>query len=127
MAAFLTNPYGLTGAFIGLFVYPYAVGAYVEGRPAWLAVPMTYGVMTAMTLANDEFIWGDIFFPGTFGVMFFLGGRAVRSRSRLDRGAARGGAARDGGARGRGRAARWPTSAAGSRARCTTSWRTPSR
>ena len=39
--------------------------------------------MTAMTLANDEFIWGDIFFPGTFGVMFFLGGRAVRSRSRL--------------------------------------------
>jgi len=83
MAAFLTNPYGLTGAFIGLFVYPYAVGAYVEGRPAWLAVPITYGVMTAMTLANDEFIWGDIFFPGTFGVMFFLGGRAVRSRTRL--------------------------------------------
>ena len=83
MAAFLTNPYGLTGAFIGLFVYPYAVGAYVEGRRAWLAVPVTYGVMTAMTLANDEFIWGDIFFPGTFGVMFFLGGRAVRSRSRL--------------------------------------------
>ena len=83
MAAFFTNPYGLTGAFIGLFVYPYAVGAYVEGRLAWLAVPVTYGVMTAMTLANDEFIWGDIFFPGTFGVMFFLAGRAVRSRSRL--------------------------------------------
>jgi signal transduction histidine kinase len=83
MAAFFTNPYGLTGAFIGLFVYPYAVGAYVEGRKAWIAVPLTYGVMTAMTLANDEFIWGDIFFPGTFGCMFFLGGRAVRSRSRL--------------------------------------------
>ncbi len=83
MAAFLTNPYGLTGAFIGLFVYPYAVGAFVEGRRAWIAVPITYGVMTAMTLANDEFIWGDIFFPGTFGVMFFLGGRAVRSRTRL--------------------------------------------
>jgi len=40
-------------------------------------------VMAVMTLANDVFIWGDIFFPGTFGVMFFLGGRAVRSRSRL--------------------------------------------
>ena len=83
MAAFFTNPYGLTGAFIGLFVYPFAVGAYVEGKKAWIAVPLTYGVMTAMTLANDEFIWGDIFFPGTFGCMFFLGGRAVRSRSRL--------------------------------------------
>ena len=43
MAAFLTNPYGLTGAFIGLFVYPYAVGAYVEGRRAWLAVPVATG------------------------------------------------------------------------------------
>ncbi len=83
MASFLTNPYGLTGAFIGLFVYPFAVGAYVEGKLAWVAVPVTYAVMAVMTLANDVFIWGDIFFPGTFGVMFFLGGRAVRSRSRL--------------------------------------------
>ena len=83
MATFLTNPYGLTGAFIGLFVYPYAAGAYVEGKKAWIAVPLIYGAMTAMTLANDVFIWGDIFFPGTFGAMFFVGGRAVRSRSRL--------------------------------------------
>jgi signal transduction histidine kinase len=83
MASLLTNPYGLTGAFIGLFVYPFAVGAYVEGKLAWVAVPIIYGVMTVMTLANDVFIWGDIFFPGTFGAMFFLGGRAVRSRSRL--------------------------------------------
>ena len=83
--------------------------------------------MTAMTLANDEFIWGDIFFPGTFGVMFFLGGRAVRSRSRLTaelhEAALRATEEREAAAR----RARWPTSAAGSRARCTTSSRTPSR
>jgi len=83
LATFLTNPYGLTGPFIGLFVYPYAAGAYSDGRRAWLAIPAVYGAMTVMTLANDEFILGDIFFPGTFGAMFFLGGRAVRSRSRL--------------------------------------------
>jgi signal transduction histidine kinase len=36
-----------------------------------------------MALAADEFIAGDIFFPSTFGMLFLLAGRAVRSRSRL--------------------------------------------
>ena len=39
--------------------------------------------MTATALTADEFVWGDIFFPGMFGTLFWLGGRAVRSRSRL--------------------------------------------
>jgi len=83
MALLLTNPYGLATAFIGLFVYPYAVGAYAEGRRVLVALAAIWGALTAMTLANDVFIWGDIFFPATFGTMFLVAGRAVRSRTRL--------------------------------------------
>ena len=36
---------------------------------------------------------GDLFFPTIFGVLFWLAGRVVRSRTRADRRAARGGAA----------------------------------
>jgi len=83
MAALLTNPYGLTSAFIGLFVYPYAVGAYAEGKRVLIAVPAIWLSLTVMTLANETFVWGDIFFPSTFGTMFLIAGRAVRNRARL--------------------------------------------
>jgi signal transduction histidine kinase len=83
MAALLTNPYDLTTAFIGLFVYPYAVGAYAEGRRVLVAVPAIWLALTALALANEQFIWGDVFFPATFGTIFLIAGRAVRNRARL--------------------------------------------
>jgi signal transduction histidine kinase len=83
MASALTNPYEMTCAFIGLFVYPYAVGAYGSGKRILLGVPAIWLALTAMALAHEPFVWGDIFFPATFGTMFLLAGRVVRNRARL--------------------------------------------
>jgi signal transduction histidine kinase len=83
LTAFGGDPYEMTMAFVGLFVYPYAAGAYADGARVLLAVPAVWGAMTVMALAPEEFVAGDIFFPSTFGMLFLLAGRAVRSRSRL--------------------------------------------
>jgi signal transduction histidine kinase len=77
------DPYDMATAFVGLIVYPYAAGAYGEGRRVLLAVPAVWAALTVMALSGPEFIASDIFFPATFGVLFLLAGRAVRSRSRL--------------------------------------------
>jgi signal transduction histidine kinase len=76
-------PYEMTTGFVGLFVYPYAVGAYANGPRVLLAIPAIFGALTVMALDAQVFVAGDIFFPGTFGTLFLLAGRAVRSRSRL--------------------------------------------
>jgi signal transduction histidine kinase len=83
MVAFDADPWEMTTAFVGLFVYPYAAGAYADGKPVLLAIPAVWGALTVMALDAEEFIAGDIFFPSTFGMLFLLAGRAVRSRSRL--------------------------------------------
>jgi signal transduction histidine kinase len=77
------KPYDMTTAFVGLFVYPYAAGAYGAGPRVLVAIPAVWGALTVMALDADEFVAGDIFFPSTFGMLFLLAGRAVRSRSRL--------------------------------------------
>jgi signal transduction histidine kinase len=77
------DPYDMATAFVGLIVYPYAAGAYGEGRRVLLAVPAVWAALTVMALSAPEFIASDIFFPATFGMLFLLAGRAVRSRSRL--------------------------------------------
>jgi signal transduction histidine kinase len=77
------DPYEMTTCFVGLFVYSYAVGTYADGPRVLLAIPAIFGALTVMSLDAQEFVAGDIFFPGTFGTLFLLAGRAVRSRSRL--------------------------------------------
>jgi signal transduction histidine kinase len=77
------KPYDMTTAFVGLFVYPFSAGAYAEGRRVLVAIPAVWGALTVMALDADRLIAGDIFFPSTFGMLFLLAGRAVRSRSRL--------------------------------------------
>jgi MYXO-CTERM domain-containing protein len=79
----LDNAYDLTTAFVGLFVYPYAVGAYSEGRRVLLAIPAIWGALSVLAIANEEFIAGDIIFPSIFGTLFLIAGRVVRSRTRL--------------------------------------------
>ncbi len=79
----LDNAYDLTTAFVGLFIYPYAVGAYSEGRRVLLAIPAIWGALSVLAIANEEFIAGDIIFPSIFGTLFLIAGRVVRSRSRL--------------------------------------------
>jgi signal transduction histidine kinase len=70
-------------AFLGLFVFPYNAGLRVPGRRALLAIPPIWMAMAAAAVANDEAIVGDILFPGLFGVLFWVVGRATANRVRL--------------------------------------------
>ncbi len=83
LTAIDADPYEMTAAFVGLIVYPYAAGAYGEGRRVLLAIPAVWGALSVMALSAEEFIAGDILFPSTFGMLFLVAGRAVRSRTRL--------------------------------------------
>jgi signal transduction histidine kinase len=83
MAAFLTQPSEMSALFLGLMLFPYAVGAHTEGRRAYFGLALAAVTIVVVALDSDEFIWGDIFFPAVFATMLWLAGRAVRSRSRL--------------------------------------------
>ena len=83
MVAFLTQPSEVSALFLGLMIFPYAVGAHAEGRSSFFGLGLTVVTITLVALDADEFVWGDIFFPGVFATLLWLAGRAVRSRSRL--------------------------------------------
>ncbi len=83
MAAFLTQPSELDSLFLGLMVFPWAVGSHADGRASVAGLGISLGAIVVVALNSDDFLWGDIFFPGAFATMFWLAGRAVRSRSRL--------------------------------------------
>jgi len=83
MAGFLTQPSELSSLFLGLMLFPYAVGAHTEGRRAYFGLGLAVLTIVVVALDSDAFVWGDIFFPGAFATMLWLAGRAVRSRSRL--------------------------------------------
>jgi signal transduction histidine kinase len=83
LSAFLTQPSELSSLFLGLMLFPYAVGAHTEGRRAYFGLGLAVLTIVVVALDSDTFVWGDIFFPGIFATMLWLAGRAVRSRSRL--------------------------------------------
>ena len=83
MAAFLTQPSEMSSLFLGLMIFPWAVGAHTEGRRSYFGLALAVLTIVVVALDSDEFIWGDIFFPAVFGAMLWLAGRVVRSRSRL--------------------------------------------
>ncbi len=83
MAAALHPPADVTAPFVGLFVFPYNVGVRVPGRRALLGIPAVWVAMTAVALSAETFVWGDIFFPSTFGTLFWFVGRATAGRARL--------------------------------------------
>ena len=83
MALTLHAPADVIVPFLGLFVFPYNAGARLAGRRGLLAVPAIWIAMGATALSHDPFVWGDIFFPGSFGTLFWVIGRAAASRGRL--------------------------------------------
>jgi len=83
MAAFLTQPSDMSALFLGLLIFPWAVGAHTEGRPALAGLGLTGATIVVVAIDSDSFAWGDIFFPAVFATLLWLAGRAVRSRSRL--------------------------------------------
>ena len=66
-----------------MFVLPYNAGLRAPAPRAWLAVPAIWTACAAAALSADDFVWGDIVFPGIFATLFWVVGRTVASRSRL--------------------------------------------
>jgi signal transduction histidine kinase len=73
----------LVVVFLGLFVFPYNAGLRTPGRRAALAIPAIWLAMTTAALTDDEDLVGDILFPGLFGMLFWVVGRAMANRARL--------------------------------------------
>ena len=78
MAAFLTQPSELNSLFLGLMIFPWAVGSHAEGRASVAGLVFAIAAIAVVALDSDAFVWGDIFFPGAFAAMFWLAGRAMR-------------------------------------------------
>ncbi len=83
LSLFLTPASELDTPFFGLLLFPWAVGSHTEGLKSFAGLALALTSVVAVALSSDTFIWGDIFFPGAFATLFWLAGRAVRSRSRL--------------------------------------------
>ena len=83
MAAFLTQPSEINSLFLGLMLFPWAVGSGLDGRWSVAGLAAAVAAISVVALDADDFVWGDVFFPCAFAAMFWLAGRAVRSRSRL--------------------------------------------
>jgi signal transduction histidine kinase len=64
-------------------LFPWAVGSGLDGRWSVAGLAAAVAAISVVAVDADDFVWGDIFFPCTFATMFWLAGRAVRSRSRL--------------------------------------------
>ena len=83
LAAWLTPPEKIGVLFFGLLLFTYVVGSRVPGRRALVAPPLVLVAVTAVALSSDEQFTGDLIFPTIFGVLFWLAGRVVRSRTEL--------------------------------------------
>ncbi len=82
-AALLTDTTRYFIPFIGVMVFSYGGGAYLDGRAAYAALAvMVTGVLT-VTLLSPSQIAGDYIFPTSFAAISWLAGRGVRTRTRL--------------------------------------------
>jgi signal transduction histidine kinase len=77
------TPTSYSTPILSLFLLPYATGSRLPSRPALATLAMLWAGVLAVWLADPERILGDLFFPGSFATLFWMAGRAVRSRSEL--------------------------------------------
>ena len=84
LGLWLTPPEKIGGLFFGLLLFTYIVGSRVPARRSLIAPPVVATAVLAVALSSPgPFVSGDLLFPTFFGVMFWLAGRVVRSRSEL--------------------------------------------
>jgi signal transduction histidine kinase len=84
LGLWLTPPEKVGGLFFGLLLFPYVVGSQASGRRALIAPPILAVAVAAVALSSPgPFVTGDFLFPTIFGLMFWLAGRVVRSRTEL--------------------------------------------
>ena len=79
----LHPPTDLLVPFLALFLLPYNAGLRVPGARSALAIPAIWVAIAATALADDDAILGDVIFPGLFGTLFWVVGRATANRVRL--------------------------------------------
>ena len=63
MAAVLTQPSELNSLFLGLMIFPWAVGSHAEGRASVAGLVFAIAAIAVVALDSDAFVWGDILLP----------------------------------------------------------------
>jgi signal transduction histidine kinase len=79
----LTDVEPLQTPLAAVLVIAYAMGAYTSGRAALVAPFVVLFGMLAVTATFDETVFTDYVFPTAFGLIAWLAGRGVRTRTRL--------------------------------------------
>jgi signal transduction histidine kinase len=77
------SPDSFSSPFLSLLLLPYAAASRTELRPALASLATVWAAVAAVWLTDEDRIFGDLFFPGMFGTVFWVAGRVVRSRSQL--------------------------------------------
>jgi signal transduction histidine kinase len=83
MRVLLIDPTDMLIPFVAALTVSYSVGANTDGRTAWLGLAVAVAGIGTVALLADNAVAGDYIFPPAFGVIMWLGGRAVRTRTRL--------------------------------------------
>jgi signal transduction histidine kinase len=83
MAFALTPVEDLFVPFVAMLACAYACGAHREGVPAVVGLVLATVSLIAIVTTMDDRIVGDYVFPPLIGVVAWLAGRAVRTRTRL--------------------------------------------
>ena len=83
MRILLTDPTDMLIPFIAALTVSYTVGANTDGRTAWAGLATVVAGIGTVTVLADTDVVGDYIFPTAFGIILWLAGRAVRTRTRL--------------------------------------------
>ncbi len=82
-SALLTDATRYFVPFVGVMLFAYGGGAYVDGRAAYAALAIMVSGVLAVTMLSPSDVTGDYVFPTAFAAISWLAGRAVRTRTRL--------------------------------------------
>jgi signal transduction histidine kinase len=83
MVAWLTSVEDLFVPFLSAMIVGYSAGAYAPGRLGLLCLAILVGAILTVSATSENQMVGDYIFPTSFGVIMWLAGRAVRTRTQL--------------------------------------------
>jgi signal transduction histidine kinase len=83
MIAAGASPVTFGSPLASIFLVPYATASRLELRLALATLAMMWVGLGAAWLDDPDRVFGDLFFPGMFTTVFWIGGRVVRSRFQL--------------------------------------------
>jgi signal transduction histidine kinase len=83
MQTFLTTADELFVPFLAAMLLGYSGGAYAAGRTGLLCLAILLGAILTVSATAETQVVGDYIFPTSFGLIWWLAGRAVRTRTEL--------------------------------------------